>query len=67
MLLNLSKHSPEPLRSQITRQVRSKILSSDIEDGSTAAATPRLCSHPSRACAGARTGVRRPQRRGIAA
>jgi DNA-binding transcriptional regulator YhcF (GntR family) len=33
MLLNLSKHSPEPLRSQITRQVRSKILRSDIEDG----------------------------------
>lgn len=33
MLLNLSEHSPEPLRSQITRQVRSKILRGDLDDG----------------------------------
>jgi DNA-binding transcriptional regulator YhcF (GntR family) len=33
MLLDLTEHSPEPRRSQITRQVRSKILRGDVEDG----------------------------------
>jgi serine phosphatase RsbU (regulator of sigma subunit) len=33
MLLHLSDHSPEPLRSQIARQLRTKILLGDLEPG----------------------------------
>ncbi|HNX48881.1 MAG TPA: GntR family transcriptional regulator, partial [Thermoanaerobaculaceae bacterium] len=33
MLLHLSDHSPEPLRSQIARQLRSKIVLGDLEPG----------------------------------
>ena len=33
MLLNLTECSPEPLRSQTTRQVRGKILRGDLKDG----------------------------------
>jgi len=33
MLLNLSDHSPEPLRSQIARQLRSKVLRGDLVTG----------------------------------
>jgi len=34
MLLTLSEHSPEPLRSQVARQLRSRILTGDLADGS---------------------------------
>lgn len=33
MLLELTEHSPESRRTQITRQARSKLLHGDIEDG----------------------------------
>ena len=42
MLLTLSEHSPEPLRSQVARQVRSRILRGDLADGSTLPAAHSL-------------------------
>jgi serine phosphatase RsbU (regulator of sigma subunit) len=35
MLLTLTEHSPEPLRSQVARQLRSRILRGDLPDGSS--------------------------------
>ena len=42
MLLTLSEHSPEPLRSQVARQVRSRILRGDLADGSALPAAHSL-------------------------
>ncbi|MFH1178056.1 MAG: SpoIIE family protein phosphatase [Acidobacteriota bacterium] len=46
MLLHLSDHSPEPLRSQIVRQLRTKILLGDLEPGALLqAAQPLARAH----------------------
>lgn len=42
MLLHLSDHSPEPLRSQIARQLRSKILRGDLDPGAVLPAAQQL-------------------------
>ena len=42
MLLTLTEHTPEPLRSQVARQVRSRILRGDLADGSTLPAAHSL-------------------------
>lgn len=46
MLLHLFDHSPEPLHSQIVRQIRSKILCGDLEPGAVLPAEQQLA----RAC-----------------
>ena len=42
MLLTLSEHSPEPLRSQVARQLRGRILRGDLADGSALPAAHSL-------------------------
>jgi serine phosphatase RsbU (regulator of sigma subunit) len=44
MLLTLTEHSPEPLRSQVARQLRSRILRGDLTDGSPLPSAHSLAS-----------------------
>jgi phosphoserine phosphatase RsbU/P len=42
MLLHLSDHSPEPMRSQVARQLRSKIMLGDLEPGTALSPAQKL-------------------------